>query len=66
MYPDYLGLGVSNMLHPYHYAEATASAVIYMVRAGKLFSNSSNELQHNSQLFLTGYSEEGYASMAAH
>ena len=35
--PDYLGLGVSDMLHPYHLKDVTASSVIDMLRATKHF-----------------------------
>ena len=63
--PDYLGLGVSEMLHPYHLKDVTASTVIDMIRASKQFSDQLNELQYNEQLFLAGYSEGGYATMAA-
>ena len=34
---DYLGLGVSNMLHPYHLKDVTATTVIDMLRATKHF-----------------------------
>jgi predicted esterase len=62
--PDYLGFGVStNMFHPYHYAKLTASAAIDMIRAGKKFLQSNNTLLTN-KLFLMGYSEGGYATMA--
>ena len=63
--PDYLGLGVSDMLHPYHLKDVTASSVIDMLRASKHFCNQSVDLQYNNQLFLAGYSEGGYATMAA-
>ena len=64
MEPDYLGLGVSEMLHPYHLKDVTASAVIDMLRAVKQFFNQTDFGQYNSQLFLAGYSEGGYATMA--
>ena len=63
--PDYLGLGISNMLHPYHLKDVTASSVIDMVIATKHFCNTTNSIQYNDQLFLSGYSEGGYATMAA-
>ena len=62
--PDYLGLGVSNMLHPYHLKDVTASSVIDMLRATKHFCDQLSEIQYNEQLFLAGYSEGGYATMA--
>ena len=65
MEPDYLGLGVSNMLHPYHLKDITASTVIDMLRAAKQFCDETQFSQYNDQLFLAGYSEGGYATMAA-
>ena len=62
---DYLGLGVSEMLHPYHLKDVTASSVIDMVRASEHFCDQLSGLQYNDQLFLAGYSEGGYATMAA-
>ena len=62
--PDYLGLGVSEMLHPYHLKDVTASSVIDMIRATEHFCDQLSEIQYNDQLFLAGYSEGGYATMA--
>lgn len=61
--PDYLGYGVSNMMHPYHNADLSASAVIDFIRAGKTFCKN-NEVQLNDKLFLSGYSEGGYVTLA--
>ena len=63
--PDYLGLGVSEIFHPYHLKDVTASTVIDMLRAAKQFFDQFSNLQYNNQLFLAGYSEGGYATMAA-
>ena len=62
--PDYLGLGVSEMMHPYHLKDVTASSVIDMIRASKHFCDQLQDIQYNDQLFLAGYSEGGYATMA--
>ena len=62
---DYLGLGVSNMLHPYHLKDVTATTVIDMLRATKHFCDQAQDIQYNNQLYITGYSEGGYATMAA-
>jgi len=62
--PDYLGLGVSEILHPYHLKDVTASSVIDMIRATENFCDQLSEIQYNDQLFLAGYSEGGYATMA--
>ena len=64
--PDYLGLGISDGLHPYQIKEPYGSDVVDILRAVKEFSNQNDEFQINSQLFLMGYSEGGYATMATH
>ncbi|MBI2336373.1 MAG: alpha/beta fold hydrolase [Deltaproteobacteria bacterium] len=61
--PDYLGLGDSTLLHPYHHETSTANAVIDMIRAVQEFA-AAQKLALNGQLFLAGYSEGGYATMA--
>ena len=50
--PDYLGLGVSNMLHPYHLKDVTASSVIDMLRATNHFCDQLSEIQYNEQMML--------------
>ncbi|RYE18085.1 MAG: alpha/beta hydrolase, partial [Sphingobacteriales bacterium] len=64
--PDYIGYGASkNQPHPYQHAPSLATAGADMLRAAKEWA-----LQHkirlNGQLFLTGYSEGGFATMALH
>lgn len=61
--PDYLGLGESNIIHPYHHQKSTAECVIDFIRAGRTFAKSKN-LKLNGQIFLAGYSEGGYATLA--
>jgi len=63
--PDYLGLGESPGLHPYHHGDTMATAIVDMLRAVKTFC-ASNSIPLNEQLFLIGYSEGGYATAAAH
>lgn len=62
--PDYLGLGDSPGLHPYHHADSTATAVVDALRATR---DSLTELSvaWNEQLFLLGYSQGGHATLAA-
>jgi len=61
---DYIGYGESKgQIHPYIHAETLASASIDMIRASKQFLQSQN-IHINSQLFLAGYSEGGYATLA--
>ena len=63
--PDYLGLGESRGFHPYVHAETEARAGVDMLRALREYA-SENEIPLNEQLFLTGYSQGGHASMALH
>lgn len=64
--PDYLGYGESaNFHHPYEHGESLASASYDMLLASREFILS-NELGLGDKLFLTGYSEGGYATMALH
>lgn len=63
--PDYIGYGASgDVIHPYHHQESTANACVDMLRAVKEMCR---ELSINSQekYFLFGYSEGGYATLAA-
>ena len=64
--PDYVGFGASKGIeHPYLTAEPTARAIIDM-QVAALHWRRQNGVADNRQLFLAGYSEGGYATMAAH
>ena len=63
--PDYLGLGSSEGLHPYVHASSLASASVDMIRATREFAISKSITLQDS-LYLMGYSEGGYATMALH
>ncbi len=64
--PDYLGFGSSSsILHPYYVEEYTASAILDMLEAAKELAVE-KKVKFNTRLFLAGYSEGGYATMAAH
>lgn len=64
--PDYIGYGASKeVAHPYEHASSLASASLDMLRASKEFF-AKNGIQFTNQLFLAGYSEGGYATMALH
>ncbi len=63
--PDFVGLGSSRGFHPYVHAATEASAAIDMLKAARVFANDA-EILLNGQLFLTGYSQGGHASMALH
>lgn len=63
---DYVGYGVSKGAHhPYLQAEPTASAVVDLLTAARLWRQGQGR-PSNGQLFLVGYSEGGYATAAAH
>ncbi len=61
--PDYLGLGDSDGIHPYLHADTEASAGRDMIIAVKKWLETEG-IRHNDQLFVTGYSQGGHASMA--
>lgn len=61
--PDYPGLGVSTILHPYIHAKSLGTAVVDFLRASRIYCRE-NGTELNGQVFLTGYSEGGYATMA--
>lgn len=64
--PDYFGFGASaDIPHPYYVEEATADAVTDMLKAAKELSEKLN-IKFNGDLFLAGYSQGGYATLAAH
>ena len=53
------------MLHPYMVALPSATSVVDMIRAGKNLCDSLNVLI-SEDVFLAGYSEGGFVTMAAH
>lgn len=63
--PDYLGLGESELLHPYLHAGLSANAVIDMIRAARIYA-CQNEIVLSDKLFLAGYSEGGFVTLATH
>jgi pimeloyl-ACP methyl ester carboxylesterase len=60
--PDYPGFGVSNVMHPYMHAESLIPCVIDLMRAGRTYS-SQHQITLDGRVFLTGYSEGGYATL---
>lgn len=60
---DYVGLGISPVLHPYLHAATEASACRDMLRASRMLCRQLN-LPWGPQLFLAGYSQGGHATMA--
>ena len=62
--PDYFGFGDSNKhYHPFVLKDSLANATVDFIKQVKIFAGDNN-ITLNNQLFLTGYSEGGYASMA--
>ena len=63
---DYVGYGVTaGVPHPYLMSAPSASAVIDLLTAAKHWRQA-QQVPDNKQLFLTGYSEGGYVTVAAH
>ena len=63
---DYVGYGVSKGTpHPYLLSAPTAASVVDFLTAAKTW-RAQQGVADNQQLFMTGYSEGGYATMAAH
>ncbi len=62
--PDYLGLGESEGLHPFVHAESLASAVVDALRAARNYAGRQG-ISLESEVYLLGYSEGGYATAAA-
>ncbi len=63
---DYVGYGESqSSQHPYLLSGPTAAAVTDLLTAARIWRQREHR-PGNGQLFLTGYSEGGYATMAAH
>lgn len=64
--PDYVGFGASKGTpHPYLLAGPAAAATVDFLTAARTWRGQA-DVQDNGQLFLTGYSEGGYVTMAAH
>lgn len=63
---DYVGYGASKGVpHPYLLSAPSAAAVIDLMTAAKYWRET-NKVLDNQQLFLAGYSEGGYVTMATH
>jgi len=63
--PDYLGYGESgHRFHPYLHADTLAGSVVDLLTAARAFC-ADRRIEVSDKLFLAGYSEGGYATMAA-
>jgi len=62
---DYIGFGDSlGHYHPFILKKSLANTTVDFIKAAREFA-SNNGIKLNDQLFVTGYSEGGYAAMAA-
>ena len=67
LFPDYKGIGDPSF-HPYIIAETHTLSVVNMLRSVKKLNqqiDNQNLFQFNSQIFLLGYSDGGYATLAS-
>lgn len=63
--PDYLGFGASkSMFHPYLHKESTVQAVTDMLRAVDELVANHLQIDKSDDLYITGYSQGGWATMA--
>ncbi len=63
--PDFIGYGVSkNLPHPYYDMEYSGSVVADMIKAVRYYLDK-EKISSGNRLFLMGYSEGGYVSLAA-
>jgi len=66
--PDYTGIGDPDKYHPYIIANSHTQALVNMIRGVKQLSvelEGNDGFQFNDQLFLVGYSDGGYATLAS-
>jgi pimeloyl-ACP methyl ester carboxylesterase len=63
--PDYIGYGESkNVAHPYEHRKSLAQASLDMIRASKEFINKNTDIKWDNRLYITGFSQGGFATMA--
>lgn len=64
--PDYIGYGASSeYVHPYYDSHHAATTVINLIKAAKEILKGQN-VRFNEDLYLAGYSEGGFVTMATH
>lgn len=64
-YPDYVGLGKGDKFHLYHHSETEAYSSIDLMRALREMRQKLG-FELSGKVFLSGYSQGGHATMAAH
>ena len=62
--PDYPGFGISDRMHPYLHAKSLALSVVDFMRAVRSYC-SNNGTGLDGEVFLAGYSEGGYVTLAS-
>lgn len=63
--PDYPGFGVSSTPHAYYHTTSIAASVVNLVRAARQIL-AAQGIEVPPDLYLTGFSQGGHASLAAH
>lgn len=64
--PDFIGFGASgDLMHPYYVEDLTATSVINGIYASRQLV-ADLEMSIDDELYLAGYSQGGYATMATH
>lgn len=64
--PDYIGFGASeSVFHPYIVREPSADCVVDFIFAAREYLKSKGKTVKDNKLFLTGYSEGGFVTLAA-
>ena len=61
--PDYVGLGTSDLMHPYVHAQSEADAGVYLLQAAETLGLEMG-FSFVDEFYSTGYSQGGHASMA--
>mgnify|MGYP006146654309 FL=1 len=61
--PDYVGLGTSDLMHPYVHAQTEAEAGVYLLQAAETLGLEMG-FAFDDEFYSTGYSQGGHASMA--
>ena len=61
--PDYVGLGTSDLMHPYVHAQSEAEAGVYLLQAAEALGIELG-FTFSDEFYSTGYSQGGHASMA--
>ncbi len=62
---DYIGLGKAEGFHPYQHAETEGQSGVDLLKAIREI-NIELGIEVNNQLFITGYSQGGHATLAVH